>query len=53
MCLPQRAVIRVRGEEISCNAKADVLWESVIQGKSNKDHINKQKVKALSMQLSN
>lgn len=40
------------GEENTCSRVAEVLWESVIEGKSNKDQIYKQEVKALSMQLS-
>lgn len=42
---PREAVIKVRdweGKENLCNTKAEVLWESVIQGKSNKDQIYKQ-----------
>lgn len=40
------------GEENTCNRVAKVLWGSVIEGKFNKDQICKQKMKALSVQLS-
>lgn len=40
------------GEENTCSRVAEALWECVIEGKSNKDQIYKQKVKALRMQLS-
>lgn len=40
------------GEENTCRTVAEVLWDSVIEGKSNEDQIYKQKFKALSMQLS-
>lgn len=52
---PKEAAIKVKdweGEENTCNRAAGVLWESVIEGKSNKDQIYKQKVRAVSMQLS-